>query len=129
MLTGLMHLHKTLGYLVGIAAVLQLVFALAGGASRPERARLTRKVGRFGMLMSGRFTVLIGLYLWMATSYGAATSWIWVSLVLWCVVEGLGVRVVKPALVAVEEGKGMLLGVVGQLLCIVAITGLMTVRP
>lgn len=134
MLTGLLHLHRTLAYLVFLTALVSVILVLSRGRTDPKMAAMVGAAVRYGIHMGGGLTVLIGLGLWAAhPSWSATTPWIWVSLLLWGPVEVLGRRLVLPEVSLVQDGgqgtSRMILGAVGQLLAIAAIFGLMSARP
>ncbi len=134
MLTGLLHLHRTLGYAVFFIALVNLGLALSVARTDPRAARVLNALHKFGLLMAGRLNIVLGFALWfMLPQYTVATWWIWVSLLLWGPVEAVAVRMVKPEVALVQDGgtgSGRLLGgATLQLLIIVAIFGLMSARP
>ena len=133
MQTGLLHLHRTLAYLVFLVALADVVLALTKARTDPKTAGMLRWCHNVGLMWAGRLTLVGGLALVFATGYPLATWWLWVSLLLWGPIEAVGKRLVAPEIQAVRDGgqaSGRLLSGVGiQLVCIVIIFGLMTVRP
>lgn len=134
MLTGLFHLHRTLAYLVFLIALINVVLVLSRGRSDPKTARLVGLLGRFGLRMGGGLTVLLGLSVWsLGDTWSLGTPWLWISLGLWAPVEILNQRMLLPETQLVQDGgqgtARMVMGAIGQLLCIAAIFGLMSARP
>jgi len=88
---------------------------------------------RLGVLMAGRFTVLLGFALWALTGRSMATWWLWLSILLWGPVEAVGVRLVRTEVELVRAGgigsSRMTMGTAIQLICIVVIFGLMSAKP
>jgi len=133
MLTGLRHLHETLGYLVLLSAVVSLALAVAGAGTKPSLAKIMKVSSRFGLLMLGRLVVVAGLGLALASGMSMATTWLWLSVILWVPVEITGKRLVRPEITAVLDGDTatgqLMIGAVAQLLCVAAIFALMSIRP
>lgn len=133
MLTGLRHLHETLGYLVLLSAVVSLALAVAGAGTKPSLAKAMKVSSRFGLLMLGRLVVVAGLGLALASDMSMATTWLWLSVILWVPVEITGKRLVRPEITAVLDGdtatSQLIVGAVAQLLCVAAIFALMSIRP
>lgn len=134
MLTGLFHLHRTLAYLVFLIALINVVLVLSRGRTDAKMARLIGLLASVGLRMGGGLTVLLGIGLWAAGgAWPLATPWLWVSLCLWAPVEILNKRMLLPETqLVVDGGQGtarMVVGAIGQLLCIAMIFGLMSARP
>ncbi len=133
MLTGMQHLHQSMAYLVFLAAILGLVMVVAGASRKPKLARVTNLLHRFGLLMLGRLVLLLGIGLVIPLGYSYATMWVWLSILLWVPVEITGKRFVKAELATVMGGDSatnkLMMGAAIQLVCVVAIFGLMSVRP
>ncbi len=133
MITGFLHLHKALAYLMFLVALADVILALTAARSDPRAANVLRWAHTLGLLMAGRVSLVVGLTLWVQLPYGVGTPWIWLSLLLWGPIEVAAKRLVAPELKAVADGgtaSGRLLGGVGiELLCVVLIFGLMSVRP
>lgn len=134
MLTGLLHLHRTLAYLVFLTALISVILVLSRGRTDPKMAAMVGAAVRYGILGGGAVTVLVGLGLWAVhPSWTLGTPWIWLSILLWGPVEVLGRRLVLPEVALVKDGgqgtSRMIYGAVGQLLVIAAIFGLMSARP
>ena len=125
--------HKVLAYLIFLAALANLVLALTKGRTDARMARILRWGHRAGVLGAGRLAVVVGLGLFHALPYSLGTWWIWGSLLLWGPVEVLGKRLVRGEVDAVVDGGQasgrLVLGVGLQLVCVVIIFGLMSVRP
>ena len=133
MSVGLLHLHKMLAYVLVLVAVGNVVLALTGGRSNPRLAKILRVSHNFGALMIGRLNILLGLVMVFVLSYPLTTWWLWVSVLLWGPAEVAGKRMVKAELQTVLDGGAggsrMVAGTALQLLCVVLIFGLMSVRP
>lgn len=133
MLTGIIHLHRTLGYLLFLVAMLNLGLAFARGRTDPRTASLIAALTRYGVRMGGGLTVVLGVIHWTQSTWPLTTPWLWASLLLWVPVEILGKRMIlaETALV-MDGGQGtlrLILGTAGQLFAIALIFGLMSARP
>jgi hypothetical protein len=130
---GLLHLHRTLAYLVFLVALADMVLALTKARTDPRMATILRWSHSVGVIWAGRVTLVVGGALMVVSHLPLATWWIWVCLLLWGPVEAVAVRLVKPDVQAVLDGgtaSGRLVGgTLVQLVCIVTIFGLMSVRP
>ena len=133
MLTGLLHSHTGLAYLIFLVALLNLVLILARARVDADMAKIAHYVHTFGLLMLGRINLVLGLALWamMYSSVPLATTWwMWVSLLLWAPIEIVGKRFVKAELQHVRDGgaaSGRLVGGAAlELLFVVLIFGLMS---
>ncbi|MEC7947372.1 MAG: hypothetical protein VX265_07360 [Myxococcota bacterium] len=133
MQTGLLHLHRTLAYLVFLVALADVVLVLTKARTDPKTAGMLRWCHSVGLMWAGRLAIAGGLVLFFVSGYPLAAWWAWVSLLLWGPIEAVGKRLVAPEVQAVRDGgqaSGRLMAGVGiQLVCIVIIFGLMTVRP
>lgn len=133
MVIGLLHTHRTLAYLLFLAALINLVLILARARRDEGTARLVRYSHEIGILWFGRVNILVGLGYVLATGYPLSTWWLWVSVLLWGPVEAMGRRMVKAELLLVEDGgeasSRLTTGAVIELICITLIFGLMSVRP
>lgn len=133
MAVGLLHLHKSLAYLVFLVALADVVLALTRARTDPRMAGMLRWTHGVGLMWGGRLTLLCGIGYSVASGYPLATWWLWVSLLLWGPMEAVGKRLVGPEIQAVRDGgqaSGRLLSGVGiQLVCVVIIFALMSVRP
>jgi hypothetical protein len=125
--------HKYLGYLLLVLPMLQLVLVLAGARKREGPARLVKKISSDGYNIVGVIVILLGLGLWHGRGYPISAVFLWLSLLLWLPVAIAAKRMVLPECeVALGGGEGsakLLVGTLVQLLCIVTIFVLMTVRP
>lgn len=133
-LTGLLHLHRTLAYLIFVLALVNVGLTLARGRTDARTAGIVGGIARFGIRMGGGLTVLVGLGLWAThPAWPITTGWAWISLLLWVPVELCGSRLLLPEVALVKDGgqgtTRMLLGALGQLLLIAIIFGLMSARP
>lgn len=133
MLTGLIHSHRTLAYLIFLIALVNMVLVLAKARTDVNIARVVRYSHEFGILWAGRLNIILGFALWYLITYPASTWWIWVSLLLWGPIEAMGRRFIKAELQMVQDGgqasNRLTIGAVVQLVCIVIIFGLMSARP
>lgn len=133
-LIGLLHLHRTLAYLLFVLALVNVGLTLARARSDARSAAIVGGITRFGVRMGGGLTVLGGVGLWaMRPDLPLSTGWTWASLILWLPVELCGSRLILPEVAFVKDGgqatNRMLLGTLGQLLLIAIIFGLMSARP
>lgn len=130
---GLIHLHRTLGYLAFVAALVNLVLALTKGRTDPRIATVQHHVHTWGLMMAGRVNIVLGLTMMFVLSYPMTAWWAWISLVLWGPVEAVGKRMVKAELAVARDGgtaaSRLVAGAGIQLLIMVAIFGLMSARP
>ena len=132
MLTGLLHSHKYLGYLVGVIVILNFLLTLVGARKNPGLAKLVGGLTKIGLQAVGGIVILAGFYLTHRLSHWGSW-WIWVSLVLWVPVAITGKRGLMPEVELVKSGGQasgrMIMAAAIQLLLVVAIIGLMTVKP
>ena len=134
MLTGLIHGHKSIAYLLFLVALVDLVLALTRGRTHAPTARLLRFVHGIGLMGLGRLTLVLGLVmLFVHPAYGPGTWWAWSGVVLWGPIEVAAKRLVKPELQVVADGGQasgrLVLGTLIQLVCITVVFGLMSARP
>jgi hypothetical protein len=106
MVTGLIHGHSGLAYLVMATANLSLLFALVYTA-RPSGGLLkaatvvSRRIEPALMGVVG----LLGIGAWVAAGFPVTTWYLWIGVVVWI---GHGVwagKANKPTLVALSEGR------------------------
>ena len=118
-LTGFMHGHKHLGYLLSLLPVIQVILVLAGGTKKPGLAKAVRLMAKMGYRIIGGLVMLMGFVLWFSLSYGVATGFIWITILLWGPIEVASKRLVVPQCDAVLSGgegsSQMLLGSLIQL--------------
>lgn len=134
MLSGMLHLHHTLAYLIFLVSIVNVMLVLSSAKTDATMAKVLKWSHDLGVLWAGRINLLVGIGLWMIQDvYSWATIWIWVSILLWGPVEVLAKRMVKPEITMVTaggQGSGrMVSGVSLQLLLIAVIFGLMSARP
>ena len=133
MIVGLLHSHSGLAYIVFLAALLNLFFALASGSLGKNNVALLTWTHRV-LLWCGRINLLIGGIYWAVAGFISAPLtqqwWIVVSVLLWGPVEVMAKRFVLPELDLLQAGasqsKKLTIGVVVQLVCIICIFGLMS---
>ena len=132
MVQGLVHLHRTLGYALMFLALANVAGALSVRQSPAHVGRAVGRSVRFGVLLGGRLVLLIGAGLFVAEGLPASEWWLWVTIVLWAVVEIAARQMIFPETELLELGSGTLrplvVGTTIQLLAIVGIFVLMTVR-
>ena len=133
MLLGLQHSHSGLAYVVFLVALLNLFFALASGSIGKNSVILLTWNHRI-LIWGGRINLLVGVLYWMMSGYSTLPLvkqwWIIVCILLWGPIEVMAKRFVVPELELLQAGaaksKRLTIGVVIQLLCIIAIFGLMS---
>jgi len=127
------HSHKYLGYLLSLLPMIQLVLVLAGARNKGSMARVVALIAGKGYNIFGGIIILLGFALFFVRGYPMSSLFVWASLVLWAPIAICSKRMVLPECEAVMGGGSgsprMLVGTVVQLLCMVAIVGLMTVKP
>lgn len=132
--TGLLHLHRTLGYVVFVVALVDLVLVLTKARTDARVAKTLGIVHTAGLMMAGRLNLLIGIALLvMMPQWSMATWWAWLGLVLWIPIEVVNKRMVKPEIEVAKDGgtasTRLTLGAALELVLIVTIFGLMSARP
>lgn len=132
--TGLLHLHRTLGYVIFIAALVDLVLILTKGRTDARVAGVLAKVHSIGVLGAGRLNIVLGLAMMFVLPWVQISAWwAWAGLLLWAPIEVVSKRFVKPEVALVRDGGSasgrLLMGAAIELVIIVAIFGLMTARP
>ena len=132
-LTGLSHSHKYLGYLLALLPLIQLVLVLAGARHKGSLARIVALIAGKGYNILGGIILLLGFGLFFGMSYPMSSLFVWASLALWAPIAICSKRIVLPECEVVAGGgeakSRLLIATVVQLLCLVAIVGLMTVKP
>ena len=133
MVQGLVHLHRTLGYALMFLALANVAGALSVRQSPAHVGRLVARSVRFGVLLGGRIVLVVGAGLFAAERLPWSEWWLWVTVVLWAVVELAARRMIFPETELLELGSGTLrpivVGTTLQLVAIVGIFVLMMVRP
>ncbi|NOY24872.1 MAG: hypothetical protein GXP62_03280 [Oligoflexia bacterium] len=132
--TGLLHLHRTLGYAVFFVALIDLVLVLTRARADPRAASALDRVHKFGFMMPGRLNLLLGVVLLVLIPTSDLTSWwAWAGLALWVPIEIINKRLMGPEIALAKDGgtasNRLTLGATLELLIIVTIFGLMTARP
>jgi hypothetical protein len=125
--TGLAHSHKYLAYLVLASALLGLILALAGAATKPGLGAVLARIHRFGLLLAGRFVFVFGLGITMMGGHSMLQGWLIAGILGWAVVEIAAKRMVKPALN--DEGGNLLAGTALQFISVLVVFGLMQMKP
>jgi hypothetical protein len=131
---GFLDGHKYLGYVVSLLPVIELLLVVTGGRRNPRFARTISMICKVGYRLVGGLVLFLGLALWhLNPTIGFFSGFIWVSILLWGGVEVASKRMVLPQCLAVISGetgsRDMVVGALIHLVCLLAITGLMTVRP
>ena len=133
MVQGLADLHRMLGYALMFLALANVAGALSVRHSPADVGRMVGRSVRFGVLLGGRFVVLAGAALFVLQRLPWSGWWMWVTVVLWAVVELSARRMIFPETELLELGSGTLrpvvIGTTVQLVAIVGIFVLMKVRP
>ena len=130
---GLLHSHSGLAYVVFLAALLNLSFALAAESLGKNSVPLLTWAHRV-LLWGGRLNLLVGFAYWFVSGHMKAPLphqwWIALSILLWGPIEVMAKRFVIPELELLQAGasksKKLTIGVVVQLLCMICIFGLMS---
>jgi hypothetical protein len=133
MIVGLLHSHSGLAYIVFLAALLNLFFALASGSLGKNSVVLLTWTHRL-LIWCGRLNLLVGVVYWAMSGFMNIPLiqqwWIFVSVLLWGPIEVMAKRFVVPELELLQAGasksKKLTIGVVVQLLCMICIFGLMS---
>ncbi len=131
---GLLHLHRTLGYLVFFASLVNLVLVLVKARSDARAAAALHWVHQVAVLGAGRLNLVLGVAMvFLLPWVPKGAVWAWAGLLLWGPIEVVSKRLVKPEIAMVRDGGSasgrLLLGTAVELLIIVAIFGLMSARP
>jgi hypothetical protein len=130
---GLDHLHRTLGYALMFLALANVAAALSVRHSPAQVGRTVARSVRFGVLFGGRFVLLAGVALVVLQRLPWSEWWMWVTIVLWAVVEVSARRMIFPETELLGLGSGTLrpvvVGTTIQLVAIVGIFLLMKVQP
>jgi len=131
--TGLNHLHTNLAHLLVLFALINMILAVLGAGKKASLASIMAKSHKFGVMMLGRLIYVAGLGLAIVAGHSFTQPWVLAGLLLWGAVEVAGKRLVSPELEGVADGavgSGRLMGGAAiQLVVIVAIYGLMQVKP
>ncbi len=130
---GLNHLHTNLAHLLVLVALVNMILAVLGAGKKASLASIMAKSHKFGVMMLGRLIYVAGLGLAIVAGHSFAQPWILAGVLLWGVVEVAGKRMVSPELEGAADGgvgSGKLMaGAAIQLIVIVAIYGLMQMKP
>ncbi len=133
LITGLRHLHRSVGYLLFVIALANVVLALAGAREKAALAAWVGRLSRIGLRMVGGVELIIGIAMWAIWLPVPATApWIWGTLLLWGAIEFANVRLIKPQVATVLGGgratSALIIGTFIQVGALTAIIGLMTTR-
>jgi len=113
--------------------MIQLVLVLAGARDKGPLARAVALIASKGYNIFGGIIILLGFALFFVRGYPMSSLFVWASLALWAPIAICSKRMVLPECEAVMGGGSasgrMLVGTLVQLVCMVAIVGLMTVKP
>jgi hypothetical protein len=127
--TGIASAHTMLGYLLMFALLAEVLVAVMGAHKKPALAKSLKHVMNLTRGF-GTFVLVLGAILLMTSVLPKTSIWAWSAVPLWGVVEFAGARLIKPQL---GEGGGsagpVIGGTVVRLLAVVAIIGIMTVKP
>lgn len=131
---ALVHLHRSLGYVVFLVAIANIVLVLTRARTEGRAASVLHWCHDYGLLWVGRVNLAVGVALvWFLPEWGGSTWWAWASAILWGPVEGVGNALVKREVRAVRAGGmasgRLMLGVLVELIAVVVIFGLMSTRP
>ena len=126
-LTGFMHGHKT-RYLLALLPAIQVILVLAGGDEEARFAKAVRLMAKWATVRLGGLSCLWGSCCGIPR---LATGFIWLAILLWGLMEVASKRLVVPQCDAVLAVRARIRcpGSLIHLGCLVAIVGLMTVKP
>ena len=128
---GLQHSHSGLAYLIFLAALVNLVLALAPSKNSPAMAKIMGILHQV-ILWGGRGNLLVGITMWL--QFYSAEPIVemclhWAALLLWAPVEIMAKRLVKPDLMYMLDGgkasKKLIVGTGLQLVVVAIIFGMM----
>ena len=129
--TGLLHSHTGLAYIIFIAALVNLVLALAKSSNGKGIAGVI-SVFHMTILWCGRLGIGIGVGMWFRRFSEVPFLdlwWAWSALLLWAPIEIVAKRLVLPDLSYMKEGgqasSKLVLGTGLQLLLVAIIFGFM----
>lgn len=133
MQTGLHHLHTSFAHLLVLVTLVNMFLAVLGAGKKPGLAKVMKWTHRVGVLALGRVIYVAGLGLAMVGGYDFTSPWILAGLLLWGPVEVAAKRMISPELEGVVEGDAgsakLMAGAAIQLIVIVAVYGLMQMKP
>jgi len=130
---GLNHLHTNLAHLLVLFALINMILAVLGAGKKQSLASIMSKSHKFGVMMLGRLIYVAGLGLAVIAGHSFMQPWILSGVLLWGAVEVAGKRMVSPELESAADGAAatgrLMAGAAIQLVVIVAIYGLMQMKP
>ena len=128
---GLLHSHTGAAYIIFLAAIINLVLALAPSKNVGGMAKIMGLLHNV-LLWGGRVNLLIGIVMWMRRFSEVPILelwWAWSALFFWAPVEILAKRMVKPDLQYMQDGgqasQKLVIGTGLQLLVVAIIFGIM----
>ena len=107
----------------------EVMVAVSGAHKKPALAKSLKLVMHVTR-GAGTFVLVVGAILLLTSTLPKGAFWAWSAIPLWGVVEIAGARMVKPHLKGAGGSAGSVIGgTVVRLLAVVAIVGIMTVKP
>ena len=105
MLTGLIHGHSGLAYLLAMSTLLSFVWAALTAATGPKPGLLrVAKIQRILEVALMGLIGLVGVTMWIAVAYPITTWWLWAGLAVVITQGALVARGIKPAMMRAAEG-------------------------
>ena len=121
--------HTMIGYLLVFALLAEILVAVLGAHKKPALARSLRTIMKVTRGI-GTLVLVLGAILLMTSVLPKTSIWAWSAVPLWGVVEFAGARLIKPQLAEGGGNAGPVIGgTVVRLVAVVAIIGIMTVKP
>lgn len=107
MITGLIHAHRGLGYLILLSTSISVLVALAGAliGPSPRLVKLAGVLARGVELPVGGLLFLLGLGLWIGR-WPVSIGYGWIGVVAVALQGVLVARAIKPNLAALARGEG-----------------------
>ena len=132
---ALEHSHTGLAYLIVLASLLNVALALSVSKKPSTVAKVMLWSNRV-LMWGGRFNIILGFVFWYVAGFVnaglAGNIWAFASVLLWGGIEVFGKRFVKEdlafALDGAPTGKNLIIGVSAQLLLILIIFALMSIK-
>ena len=134
-MTGLLHSHSGLAYLVLFASLLNVALALTVSKNPIAVAKVILWSHRI-VIWGGRINIIVGTVFWYKLGFASVgivgNLWALISFLLWGGVEVMVKRMVKEDLSCALDGaptsKNLMLGVSLQLLIMIIIFALMSIK-